>query len=373
MFSIEMLPAGHGDALLVAYGDQRAAASPRYVLIDGGPYYAFRNDRLLANKALSKRMERLAAQGAGLELLVNTHVDADHIEGVVKLLGNAPPGLQVGDVWFNAWRHLRPDVVDMLGPVHGEMLSALIGQKRLSWNGAFGGQRVAATEEGALPTTTLPGGLRITLLSPRPADLAAMADTWEGELRQAGLDPDAPHAALLRLRESDRLRPEDLRGAAKPDVEALGEAPFQADESPANGSSIAFVAEFEGKRCLFAGDARPDVLEESLRRLARQWGERRLRLDALKVAHHGSGHNLTRALLEMVSCPRYLISTNGRYFGHPDPAAVARIILYSSKAPRLCFNYRTPQNAVWDDPALKADYGYDTVYPQGRPGLVVAL
>ena len=366
-----MLPAGHGDSLLIAYGDPDA---PCYVLIDGGPYYTYRSDRLLPRRALSNRMEELARHGAALELLVNTHVDADHIEGVVKLLGHWPPGLGIRDLWFNAWRHLLPQPEDLLGPLHGEMLSGLIGVKRLNWNAAFGGERVAAPSDGPLPTVPLEGGLQLTLLSPRPAELAAMADTWEEELRLAGLDPDSPEEALERLKGSARLAPGDLLGAPQPDIEALDREPVDGDRSPANGSSIAFIAEFEGKRCLLAGDAHPDVLEDSLRRLSQQWGEPRVRLDAFKVAHHGSGNNITHELLELVDCPRYLISTNGSYFGHPDQAAMARIILHGGDEPLLCFNYCSEENKVWDDAALKEDYGYQAAYPAGPiPGLAVEL
>lgn len=371
MFRVEMLPAGHGDSLLIAYGDP---AAPRYVLIDGGPYYTYRNQRFLKRHALSHRLEDLARQGARLELLVTTHVDADHIEGVVKLLGNWPPGLEIGDLWFNAWPHLVEAPDELLGAEHGEMLSGLIGLKRLNWNAALDGKRVAAPEVGDLAPIPLADGLQLTLLSPRPAELAALAEAWEEELRLAGLDPNSPERALERLKESARLRPGDLLGAPAPDPQALDEEPCEGDDSPANGSSIAFLAEFEGKRCLFAGDAHPDVLEASLRRLARQWGEPRVRLDAFKVAHHGSGHNLSRELLERVDCPRYLISSNGSYFGHPDPAAMARIILHGGAEPQLCFNYRSEENEVWDNDRLRRDYGYRTQYPAGIiPGLAVEL
>ena len=103
MFRIEMLPAGHGDSLLVAYGDPQA---PHYVLIDGGPYYVYRNKKYVARKTLSKRMTQLVADGGRLELLVITHVDADHIEGAVRLLANRTPDLKIEDVWFNGRKHL---------------------------------------------------------------------------------------------------------------------------------------------------------------------------------------------------------------------------------------------------------------------------
>jgi beta-lactamase superfamily II metal-dependent hydrolase len=370
MFRIEMLPAGHGDSLLVAYGERD---DPQYVLIDGGPYYAYRNQRYVERKTLAVRMQELVDAEGQLELLVTTHVDADHIEAAVMLLGDRSPDLVIQDVWFNAWRHLASQPEDLLGPVHGEMLSALIQRQELPWNAAFGGGAVVAGPGAPAQAVTLPGGLRLWPLSPTAAGLAELRGTWAEALREEGLDPDAPDQALERLKAS-RLRPDDYLGERRPDVERLAEEPFQSDDSPANGSSIAFLAEFEGKRCLLAGDAHPGILERSIQGLLDEWGESRLRLDAFKIPHHGSKANLSPDLLELLDCERYLVSTNGSYFDHPDPEAMARIFLHGGDQPVLCFNYRSKQNAIWDDPILIRDYRYRTVYPdEAHQGLAVEL
>jgi hypothetical protein len=258
------------------------------------------------------------------------------------------------------------------------MLSALIQKRELRWNQVLGGNAIAVTPGHALRPIELPGGMKLTLLSPTPVELAVLRRTWENELRTAGLDPDSPEAALERLKKDQRLRPDDiddLLGERRLDIEALAGKSFESDTSPANGTSIAFIAEFEGKRCLFAGDAHPTVLEASIRR---QWppdgrGQPTLRLDAFKLPHHGSKSNLSPELLELVECKRYLISTNGRYFGHPDEEAIARIVVRGGE-PVLCFNYHTDKSAAWDDVDLKEDYGYQTVYGDERDGgLIVEL
>jgi hypothetical protein len=370
MFRIEMLPAGYGDGLLLAYGDP---GHLHYVLIDGGPYYAYRNKRFVKRKTLSNRMRRLLDEDGQLELLVTTHVDADHIEAAVKLLGERPRDLAIQDVWFNGWRHLAPAPKDLLGPVHGEMLSALIQKQGLPWNAAFDGKSVVVRPGQAPPTVTLPGGLVLTLLSPTPETLLSLRDTWEDDLRTEGLDPDSPDQALERLEASKRLRPEDLLGDEHLDIEELAEEPFEGDDSKANGSSIAFLAEFENRRCLFAGDAHSSVLEASLRRVPLASGETRLHLNAFKIPHHGSRGNISQELLELVDCERYLVSTNGSYYEHPDQEAMARIIIHD-RGSVLHFNYRSEENTIWDDDDLKREYQYQTVYPQGADqGLVIEL
>lgn len=370
MFQIEMLAAGHGDSLLITYGDP---ATPHHVLIDGGPYYAYQNQQLVEQQTVSKRIQQIADRNRPLELLVITHIDADHIEGVVKLLANRPSHLEIKDVWFNAWRHLTPRPADLLGPIHGEMVSALLQQANIPWNRAFGGSAVVVASGQPLPVISLVGGMQLTLLSPTRAILADLSHEWATTLRKAGLDPDSPEQALERLKKS-RLRPDDLLGEPSIDIDGLAEEPFRSDSELPNGSSIAFIAEFEGKSCLLAGDAHASVLEDSIRTLLHEQGIVRLHLDAFKLPHHGSKKNLGPALLKLLECERYLVSTNGNYFGHPDRQTIARIIVNGSPNPVLYFNYRTKENTIWDDANLKRQYRYQVIYgDEEHGGLTVDL
>src|SRR5262249_42627445 len=134
------------------------------------------------------------------------------------------------------------------------------------------------------------------------------------------------------------------------------------DPSEANGTSIAFLAEFEGKRCLLAGDAFPTTLAAGVRQLGAS-DDNRFELVAFKPSHHGSRRSLNNDLLKILACNRYLISTDGIYYKHPHREAIARIVAQGGKPPRLCFNYCTPHNSVWDEPELIHDYKYELMYP----------
>ena len=186
-------------------------------------------------------------------------------------------------------------------------------------------------------------------------------------------------AALAKER---KLAPdEDFLGAEDIDVAELVRLRQRKDTSAANGSSIAFVASFEGKRCLFGADAYWDVLEASVARLAAEEGTDRLALDSFKVPHHGSRNNMGDPLLARLSCRRFLVSTNGNTFKHPDGEAIARIVGGSYRPdPRsdepihLVFNYRTRFNAPWDRQDLRTAWNYTATYPAaGAEGILVAL
>jgi beta-lactamase superfamily II metal-dependent hydrolase len=132
------------------------------------------------------------------------------------------------------------------------------------------------------------------------------------------------------------------------------------DQALANGSSIAFLAEYAGKRALLLGDAHPDVVARSLGRLCKARGVRKFAVDAVKVAHHGSKANTNAALLQRVASPSYLISTNGDQFKHPDAPCIARI-LRDGRPRRLYFNYESAYTTRWLADAAQKKHDYQAI------------
>lgn len=347
LFRIEMLPAGCGDCFWIEYGDQR---DPKRLLIDGGISGTY--------KTIRQRLRGLSADQRHFELLVVSHVDADHIEGILDLLSDPEINVTFDDVWFNGWRHLPGSRFEDFGPVQGEKLTTRLDKPDLPWNVLFNRCAVSVAETGSLPSHTLPGGMKLTLLSPSVQHLAELRPVWIRECKRAGLDPrhtpsEPPPIEL----------PPEFEVMGPPDVEALANSPFDGDDSEANGSSIAILAEYDGRRILLTGDAYPDVLLESIRRLEGFEENDRLQLDAFKVPHHGSKANINRQILTKVDCARYLFSTNGARFKHPDKEAVARVIEFADREPELVFNYRTDFNLVWEDHRLMESHGYSVSYP----------
>lgn len=379
MFKIELLPAGHGDSILITYGD---AESNHHILIDGGPYYFFADKskkKLGKRQSLSRRVNEIIGEGEKLELMVLTHIDADHIEGLVKWIGNHPRDLSIEDIWFNGRQQLEPGWLGVLG---GEFFAKLITAYDLPWNKRFEGEAVVCQPD-QIVEAHLDGGMKITLLSPTVEDLEKLREEWDDVLEREKLDTDDTQAIFDRLKQNTRLRPEKLPEGwlgEEIDVDQLADEPFEEDDTASNGSSIAFLAEYDGKSALFTGDAHPNTLIKELKQILRKRGISRLAVDVLKVPHHGSKHNINRDLLDLLECQRYLISTNGSYFQHPDQEAVARILKYGAREfskynfekALLGFNYKKKNMKIWDDPQLKLEYGYEVAYPDesGEPLII---
>lgn len=367
MFSIEMLPADEGDCLWIEYG---SGTNPRRMIIDAG--------RKKAYKALIDRLGALdQAPGPAVDLFVMTHIDDDHIFGGIPLFADARIDHQTfGDIWYNCYSHLdhesaRKPEADMLGPKNGEIFAALLLKGGFRWNEAFdGGATIVVPNTGNLPRIELDGDLTLTLLSPTWESLTVLKGFWERELED--MEPGDAEAALEIFSDRRDLQPDVLGGLI--DVEDLIENPYKHDTTAPNGSSIAFLAEHDGRAVLFTGDAHPPILEASITRLLKERGQSVLALDAFKISHHGSKNNTSVKLLDLIDCRRFLISTNGTRHDHPDAETIARILYrnHQEEPPtELYFNYQTNKhNTVWDDEELQEKWNYRTHYP---PGSLVSL
>ncbi|PWF43612.1 ComEC/Rec2 family competence protein [Massilia glaciei] len=363
-FSIEMLPAKHGDALWIEYAD---GDRTRRISIDGGPIQAY--------EAFEACMARLPDDDKRVELLVISHVDTDHIEGMIRMMAR-PRGswpISPADIWFNGYRHIGPR--DDLGGREGEMISALIHARvDQSWNKAFHGEAVVVEAGTALPQVTLAGGMTLTLLSPDREKLDRLAVKWKDNLKKFTMTVGDLEEAWRQLAALPRFKLDQESTLGSEDIgEALRELLKGQDGSDANGSSIAFLARCNGKSCLFLADAHIDLINESLAKLVAKEG-RQLKVDAVKVSHHGSKNNLDARFFDLVDAKHYLISTNGDQHEHPDKPAMEAIIAGSKRKPVLWFNYRSDHTLPYEEQSKLAGARFTTRYPrEGKEGIVIRL
>lgn len=361
-FRIEMMPAKHGDALLVEYGTRQT----RRLVIDGGPLSAY--------PLIEARLDRLPEGDRGVELLVITHVDTDHVEGVIRLLAmpESKWPFSVDEIWFNGWRHIE-EARD-LGGREGEFVSALISRRAGDrWNTRF---ERKAVRVGAVPDdrVKLEDGMVLTVLSPTAEALAALLKAWKKSAKEWEIEPGHLDQAWQQLVDENKFHPGAELTLGPDDLTAkLRKQLTGGDDSTANGSSIAFLAEYAGKRALLLGDAHMDVVCGALEARGHT-KEKPLRMDAVKMAHHGSRNNLTPRFLELVDAAHWLVSTNGDKFEHPDAAAIEAVIAGARRKPTLWFNYRSKFNQRWEAPSLRPGARYATRYPETNDaGMTVSL
>lgn len=344
VFRLTMLPASEGDCLILSYGP--AEDRLRHVVIDGG--------RKATWPALKNALDAIAGRGEAVELLVLSHIDADHIDGLVELAEAPDLPLIPKAVWYNGYEQLKTlesvAGVDPFGFKAADKYSKALAAKRWPINEAFGGKPIY-TE--ATPDKFDFAGLSLTLVSPTLAKLERLRNDWRSALRPPAV-PSGPATGRLEQL-GKRPMPDRL------DVEALSR-PSKNDSTAPNGSSIAMIAEYVGRRILLGADAHPDALLESLGRLAAN-GEQ-YQANLIKLPHHGSRANVTAELIQKIDTRRFAISTSGAVFGHPDPEAISRVLKFGTpELKTLYFNYASERTLPWRDQDLQARYGYECIYP----------
>ncbi|HMJ78415.1 MAG TPA: MBL fold metallo-hydrolase, partial [Iamia sp.] len=346
-----MLPADEGDAIWVEWG----TTERHRMIIDMGR----------SGRATRARLEALAPEDRHVELVVVTHVDADHIGGVLAGLVEGAPieGLTFGDIWFNGRAHLdgrsvsRDPSKEHLGPAQGDRLSRWL--VRRTWNDGFERGPVVRTDRA--PVRVLADGMRVTVIGPTTERLKGFTATWDVEMakvekRRAA---KATAAGVERLgRRTPPPRP------TLPDCAALkGHAARTStpDGSLANGSSICIVIEWGSRRVLLTGDAWGDEIASGMAAYAAQQDpplSLPVPVDLVKVPHHGSEGNVSDGWLTSVDAPCWAISTNGTKHYHPDARAITRILRCNPSA-HLVFNEPSTYNGWWTEHSWRTRFGYE--------------
>src|SRR5262245_38404612 len=108
MFGIRVVQAQFGDCFLLECG---SAASPKHVLVDGGPPGTF-------DAHLEPELAAIAAAGGAIDLAMLSHVDNDHVVGLLDLVARlradaaagTAPLIGVAGLWHNSFaRTLDPN------------------------------------------------------------------------------------------------------------------------------------------------------------------------------------------------------------------------------------------------------------------------
>jgi hypothetical protein len=356
---IQFLNARQGDAIWIRWG------AGRQIMIDMGTHQT--------GVKLAERLRDLPKPQRNFDLLVVTHVDVDHIGGVLSCVSEPDKpveGLAFNDVWFNGWEHLsgkRPASeglrLEPMGGAQGEAFAKWL--RSQPWNKAFDRRPVVRSD---MTPIHMGDGLTLTVIAPSQARLEALKPDWKEDVKAAidrgDLDEVSPGLEALGPSTPPVLE-------TKVDLEILAEKSAPKDPSKANGSSITLLLEWEKRRVLLTGDGFAEELHEGLAALNN--GEP-VKLDVIKTPHHGSRQNMTKALVEAVDCPLWVFSSDGTTFRHPDAQAIARILQFGAHStPTLAFNVPSTFNGWWNNDVWRELFEYQVRYGTIEDGLTVSL
>ena len=366
MFTLHAVQAQFGDCLILEFG---TAAKPRYILIDGGPPGNFDAD---ADNAIKK----IVGAGGKLELVVLSHIDNDHVVGLLDLFAaleeddanNRSRRVSVGGLWHNAFgKIIDPD---------GEITQRL--QNLMAMAGAANVAMPLATDA----FLGVKEGNRLRILA-KKLDIKTNKN-FQKDLIQIETAKKSIKIGTLTLRvvgpnqtNLDELRKDWLKWLKKME-DKMASNPSQAamdDDSVPNLSSIVLLAEANGKTALLTGDARGDHIIDGLK-TAKLLKNDRLHVNLLKVQHHGSDRNATRKFFDTITADTYVISANGKY-GNPDLPTLKWIVEAAHDVGRkieIVLTNETPAVKKIRQSHNPAAFGYKlTIKPKTKHSIAVAL
>ena len=363
MFRFHVVQAEFGDCLLLEYG---TTAKPHFTLIDGGPPSNFENN-------LKAVLEEVAKHKSPLDVVVLSHVDNDHIVGLVDYFA----ALQDGgddlprplDLWHNSWGK----TVDPDGTV-GPRLTALMTATRTAAMPNATNATLGIREGNALRTKATVLGIPINKAFGGD-ELITVSDAGPArQLQNLKLRVVGPTTKNL-----EKLRKEWLAWIEKHEDEVDSDQVkvlANSDQSVPNLSSIVLLAEADGKTILLTGDGRSDHLLQGLEEAGQLDGDGKLHVDILKLAHHGSERDVTRKFFEQVTADLYIASANGRD-GNPDANTlgwIAEAAKERGRPVKILVTNTTPSVAEFkkSHPATKFPYEL-SIMPKGDHSLVLTL
>ena len=303
-FKIHFLPVKYGDSFLIecCKGDNKGI-----VLVDGGP------------KGCGEMLLEKVKETGTPDLLVLTHYDDDHIGGLTQYIQSFQytPDVPAKAVWANCAGYLKvPVLTGTRSAGQGAALSWFLNDFADTCKMTWRDDLIEGVSQ-EFPFAS------IEVVSPT-AEFRKLA---VGKQETA-----APSVKPIVLAKRSLARPVDeintpLEELAKQVPKAPGKS---SDSEVANAASIAFILRSDGLSLLMLGDCYPQNVEAYLR--SKGYSEENpLKLDYVKVAHHGSLHNTSNSLLDVIQCNHFIISTNGEKFGHPDRACIAHILCHSKR------------------------------------------
>ncbi|SFV65817.1 metallo-beta-lactamase family protein [hydrothermal vent metagenome] len=303
--ALHVIKAFSGDALFLSYiGNDE---DEHHILIDGGMPNTYK-------KYIKNHLNKIDY----LDHIFLTHIDKDHIGGILKLLDSSQKN-KVKNIFFNSGKMIKKSYSTMISESDGIALVDFINNSN-----------ELNTNKEEITNKSRPFnffGLEITFLSPSYEALEVFNNAFTlGEVKEE---------ALI----SNSLIKEDTYVDF---YQFIKDKPFKEKhlkDDPANGASLSMIIKYEEQTLLLLGDAKDHIIISSLKSLGYSI-QNRLKVDYLKLAHHGSKYHTSEAFLALVDSQRFIISTNGRY-GHPNLETLARILCHEhrDKSKKIYFYY----------------------------------
>jgi len=301
VIKLHVIQAEYGDCFIL---ESKLGKDSVNILIDGGPYQTFEIH-------LKPTLQQLPLNGK-LDLMVLSHIDNDHIIGLLDLLneiktqrdGGMKELVKITRIWHNSFKELLQlqeepnkllrnifphqgfksgkkaiDPIVMKGFQQGGDLTLLARSLKIPINPSIG-KAIAVSD--SIKSINL-NNLDIQLLGPTKKNLDKLRKEWNDWFNKKHQTKKFESALLQIL-----------------------------DKSVPNLASIMFLVQIKNRKILFTGDAIGQDIIEILSKNKMLDKQGKFHVDVLKVPHHGSDRNTSKEFFDTINADYYIISANGR-------------------------------------------------------------
>lgn len=295
-----------------------------------------------------------------IDLLIATHIDGDHILGIIKML-NDHEGLSVDNIWYNSYRRTNIKTRIELNEQQKIILEQIKQALPVEFD-AINYREISNTQGKSLAKTILENEAlyrvwrtdyitdqtedfilpndfgRIVLLGPKQEALLAIEERFKNafdeyfmQIWNESIDCGEELQELL-IRLIDSLQSRIKKATVASIKEPIHNAAFvrnaakdeTLDDSDTNYSSIAFMLECNGHKIAMLGDAFASTIEDTIVKKYSD-DEKPIACEAIKVSHHGSDGNNSKTLCNLISSHRYFIP-GGKGTEYPTWGTFGRIV-----------------------------------------------
>ena len=313
----EFFEAGCGDSILVS------TSEGTNILIDGGVSDTYQDE-------ISYRLYEIDK----LDLVIVTHIDNDHICGIIELLNDNYNRPKIKKLWFNMASEemmFTPNYNNEIGQGQGSLFTHFISQFQIPYL-----NNIYLDEDEKNNIFSIGSDITIKLLSPFAKDLKKLRENWDNN-------------ELLRDCNGKKV---EIGGTNRPidrrELHTLYDIKFGSETSHTNKSSIAFILEYRDKKFLLLGDSDIRVVNTQLKKLGYSKNNK-LSVEFVKLSHHGSKKNINSEFLNLVKTDTFITLTDGNHpnnskYKHPDKETFALILHHEDRAENInfYFNYNRP-------------------------------
>lgn len=401
---LTVFQADKGDCLLLESSDGKR------MLIDGGTSSAF-------EKHVAPTLGALREAGGALDLIYVSHIDDDHISGVLQLMNDLmdwrvfdfrtkhkkagdkapkepksarPP--EVGKIWHNAFHELLKDNAGAVGDMLAATTALLSASQRPAGKAVFeehSGLALSKTQAlqlvrrtgadqlaipvnpefghklmlslKAKPPKLKVGAMEFIVIGPMEADLAKLRDEWNEWLRNnketlAEIRRKAKADADLLTSDVDRLLAPLTHQAGSFVESQLALAKQLGNRSKVttpNLASLMFFVREGDQTLLLTGDGHADDVLKGLAQRNLLDANGKLHVDVLKVPHHGAEFNMTTGFAQAVTADDYIFCGNG-FATNPETKVIDLLVKERKKAfPNKAFTLWFNSTSALTQPAYK--------------------